>query len=228
MLLYLRMNPELNKYITQAKAKGLDDERIKAQLIEAGWTLNDIDVALGGDILSVPKPNQTLVQNNDYKHMSHPLNSVGYIICLVFSLLSIFSISYIFVTAINFYMPEQVNTSSGLISTDSLSLFLDILASALATVVVTMPIYLVITYFLRKYEVKYTPVRKSYSRKILLFVVTLITFWTMVGYGMWFLYNLFLGDFSFNKLLVLFSIIFVNAIPFGFYFVQLKNDRQIK
>lgn len=225
------MNPALSKYITQAREKSLKDDEIIANLSEAGWEERTIKSALKGEP-NVPTPNldysSTSIED-DYRHLSHPLNTIGYIITLILLSLTISSLCYIFITAINFYFPEQGSfASGGYFSIGGLNSFLSVAAYALASIIIATPVYLVINYYLRKYEIKLPKIRKSYARRLLVFAVALVTFWVMIGYGVWFLFSLFLGEFTVNKLLTFLTIVIINAVPFAYYLIQLKNDRQTK
>lgn len=52
------MNPDLQNYITQARASGMTDDQIRQNLVAKGWQQNDIEEALG-----YPNTNATKVKN---------------------------------------------------------------------------------------------------------------------------------------------------------------------
>jgi len=219
-------SPEIDKFVKESLDKGHSKEEIRKSLVSAGWNEADINNALDNkNDLVAPSPNQ--LANNDYKHFSHPLNSIGYLIALISFFISVFAICYVFATAINFYIPEQNTLSEAIIAPGSVEQFLSTMASALAAVVVATPIYIAILSFSRKYEEKYPPIRKSFARKIYVFLIAIGTFCVAIGYAVWFIYNLLLGEYSNNKFLNFIIIFLVNLIPFIYYLLQLRDDRQV-
>jgi hypothetical protein len=223
------MQKELSDYITKARANDMSNDVIKQELLKAGWAESDVNNALE---LSVPiaptaplapEPNNT---SGIYRHFSHPLNSIGYFLSLVSLAILIYSICYVFLTTISFYFPEQGKLDESFFSMGSLDTFLNRMASALAGVIISAPLYIAITFFSRKYEENYSLIRKSFSRKFHLFATIIITFLIIIGYFVWFLYSLLLNEVSLNKFMTFIAIAGANIIPFIYYLIQLKEDRK--
>lgn len=224
------MNPEIKKYISDAKEKGLEEKEIRSNLKSAGWDEASINSAFGEKVLEVPKPSSTSSNHEEYRHLSNPLNSILYIINFVLLLTALFSGMLLLNNAVDYYVPDKViNTTDvygGGVNTTYDQLFNSATIS-FAFFAVSLPLYLLITAFLRNDESKKIIIRKSWARKISYFLIIFNSFVICVGAPVWTLYILISGDFSFGVLLKFFANFLFNIFPLIYYFLQLRDDKKI-
>ena len=233
------MNPEIKKYISNAREKGLDDEEIRKNLKDAGWENSQVNAALGVEELAVPRPNSHI---EEYRHLSNPLNSVLYIIAFILLLTAVFSGMWVLNNAVEYYLPTnpafESSTSAssadigvlpyygGGISTEYENLYRTTTIS-FAFFAISLPLYLVVMSFLRSDEAKKVIVRKSWARKISYFIIIINCFVICVGAPVWVLYLLITGDFSANVILKFLANFSFNIFPLIYYFLQLRDDKKI-
>ncbi len=223
------MNPEIEKYIKQAQDKGLSDNQIRNNLLDAGWDANSVNKGLGGGAeISVPKP-VTATSKDEYKHLSNPLNSILYFISFMVLFTAIYSGVVVSNNAIEYYLPKETMQSpiyGGGIATASEVVY-QTTTVAFAFFVISLPIYLGIHSFLKMEEGKKEIIRKSWSRKISYFLIILNCFVVCLGAPVWLVWLIVTQDFVVNDLLKFFVNFTLNFLPLTYYFLQLRDDKKI-
>ncbi|MDB5178491.1 MAG: hypothetical protein JWN01_434 [Patescibacteria group bacterium] len=182
------MNTALHSYIESARRKGHKDERIKADMVEAGWDPGMVEVALsGGGELQVPPPPpayapavparqpQAVVQN----FTTRGLEYIIMFIALAVSALSLGSVLH-----------SNVNTLLG----GDTSIDNYFASYAIAALVVGLPVFAGLFLRLQRAEHRDASLHNDPSRKHAVQLTLVITFLVGLGNIIFFVYSLMSGS----------------------------------
>jgi len=96
----------------------------------------------------------------------------------------------------------------------------------LASLFVSLPLFLLIFFDVTKRTLKNPALRNFKARKILIYFTLVITFLIVMGNVIGFIFDLISGNITPNFIMHLLITIGVSGVIFGYYFFQIRHDRQ--
>jgi hypothetical protein len=185
------MNAALQKYIEAARAKGHSDDRIKKDLVGAGWEAKEVTAGLAGDDDLVPPPPPSAASRQPQPVVQNfSTRGLEYIIMFIAMAVSALSLGSLLHSNVNNLMGNGDSGFSG--STVSFA------ASAL---IVALPVFGVLFLRLKKAEAADPDLHHDPSRKKAVQLTLIVTFLIGLGNIIFFVYSLMDGtssDYRYN------------------------------
>lgn len=221
------MAAELKSYIEKARDKKLSNEQIKNNLLAAGWQEEQIAEALSNDSdLPVPPPPPTV---------AHVGMWIGFIYILFFISL------YVLATAISGMLhlwidkaiPNVIDSSNtGNSSFDFFSFLIDnfdtpsVIRGYISAIIVSFPIFMALSFILKKQLATQPVVKNLRSRKILIYITLIATFLILLGNVIATCYDFLAGTVTGNGLGHLGVTLIVAGAIFAYFIGEVINDRK--
>ena len=186
------MTEALQKYLEAARHKGHDDDRIRRDLLAAGWEAAAIDEALGGqsgdDLVPPPPPPPPPSRNADAPpaKSSEPVRVVAYRSTAGLEYLILFLSLWIAAMALAAVLHGLVDTSFS----RSDSFYENVNTFASAALVVSLPIFAGLFLNLKRKELRDPDIRRDVNRKNAVQLTLLVTFLIGIGKTIFYVYQL--------------------------------------
>lgn len=215
-------NTELTNYIKTAQDKKIPDEQIRMQLIQAGWPDDLVRQSLGGSTSDLPLPPKPP------SHISHP---ASYNMWDAFEHILLFISLYVLASSIiltlNLFIdkwyPAITDKYSYYSNTELQLIFLH---GCMAALIVSFPLFAFFFLHITKKTLQNPSIRGLHARKTLIYITLVGTFLILLGQIISTVYGFLSGNVTINFLLHLGVIIAVAGIIFGYYLMQIKEDRK--
>jgi hypothetical protein len=220
------MAAELKSYIEKARDKKLSDEQIKNSLAAAGWQEEQIAEALSQDPdLPVPPPPPSV---------AHVGMWIGFIYILFFISLYVLAtaISGLLTIWVDKTIPTVIDSANNASSSDFLFFFTDnfatpsVIRGYIAAIMVSFPIFVVLSFILKKQLVTQPIVKNLRSRKLLIYVTLIGTFLILLGNVIATCYDFLAGTVTGNGLGHLGVALIVVGAIFAYFIGEVINDRK--
>lgn len=178
------MNEQLKTYIKAKRAAGLADDKIRTNLIAAGWQTDMVEVGLKANLdddVPPPPPAGQFSSASSVTASAQPMAVVNVATTRGIEYSIMFIGLWITATAVGFLLHSSVNTLSGRESyAESLAPY------AGAAAIVALPIFLLLFLRLKKAELTEPSLRSDPSRKRAIQLTLLVTFligiFKIIGY----------------------------------------------
>lgn len=215
-------NTELITYIQTARSKQIPDEQIRMQLTQAGWPENLVQQAFGEPTPDVPLPPKPPA------HISHP---ASYNMWDAFEHILLFISLYVLATSIvltlNLFIDKwypAITDSYNYYSNSDLQV--TFLHGFMAALIVSFPLFAFFFIHITKKTLQTPSLRGLHARKTLIYITLVGTFLILLGQIISIVYGFLSGNVTINFLLHLVAIIAVAGTIFGYYLMQIKQDRK--
>ncbi len=207
------MAAELTTYITNAREKNVTDEEIKNHLISAGWQPEQVAQALSQQTdLPVPPPPPSI---------AHVGMWTGFLYILFFVSLYVLatSVTGIFHIWIDKAIPSTQTTSFFTFESSSIT------RGYIAAIIVSYPLFLALSFALKRQMLKQPAVKNIRSRKILIYITLIGTFLIMLGDIIATSYAFLAGTVTDNVIRHLLVTFLIAGSIFYYFILEVKNDR---
>lgn len=217
------MIPEaLHQYVVKAREKGLDDGIIKQHLISAGWNEELVHFALTNNddlIVPVPSASDTVTHVETAGTMWDTFQNI-----LLFISLYVFATSFVLILHqfINHYFPpiNALRYSMGPLNVNY------VLRGQVAALLVSYPLFAYFFLANIKRTKKKPEIRLQKSRKQFIYITLIVTFVIVLINIISIVYNFLGGNITLNFFLQFITTVTVSSIIFGYYLLQVKEDRK--
>lgn len=211
-------NAELQKYISDLKAKNVPVETIKSHLISSGWSAADVDQTLNDisspAIMTLPPP--------PVPHLSMWI-TFQYILVFITMYVSFTALGGILHYAVDKNIPDPLDQMNYY----SASSFNDyFLPGYLASIIVTFPIFAVLFVILRRQAINRPAIKNIRSRKFLIYLTLVVTFIYMIFHLITTVYQFLQGTSTSRSLLHLGVNLLVAGSIFIYLIFEVKGDRK--
>ena len=175
------MNRELQEFVKEALDKGHSRDTVRAKLLEAGWTDSDVTAGLYSFApvafsVAVPRPRPYLYAREAFLYM------VSFIALYV----SAISFAILVFGLVDYSFPDALNAGSRYPSSEQ--------ATALASVIVAFPLFLLLTKWLARQTTISPERRQSPVRRWLTYITLVVAAGVILGDLIAILANLLGGD----------------------------------
>ena len=207
-------NAELESYIKSARAQGLSDDAIKANLVKAGWQERDVLMVLTPSAsapASIPVPAPT-----------HPGMWVTFQYLLLFITLYVSAVS---LGGLLYYWADKlIPDPSGSIYT-AVGTYL--LPGYLSALIVAFPIFAILFMVLKRNLIAHPEIKGIRARQTLFYITLVITFIIIMSYVISIIYGLLSGDVT-GLAIAHFLITLLIAGPIFWYLLtEVRADRTV-
>lgn len=219
------MIAELHDYIIKARGKNISDEDIKNQLINEGWQPELISAAFSqnsGQEFPIPPS------------VPHVGMWVGFLYILFFISLYVLAIAIagIFNVMIDKLIPNALSSSPSyavIPGVDLITGFLgldtnSIVRGYLSELIVSFPVFLLLTLILGNQIVRHPMVKNLRSRKILIYITLIAAFIMILGSVITFSYDFLDGTITNNILGHIFVSILIAGSIFIYFIAEVIHD----
>jgi hypothetical protein len=207
-------NKTLLRFVREALGRDATQDEIRAALSSAGWGTEDVERALGAfaDVafpIPVPKPRPDLSPRDAFVYL------------VIFSTLGIaaFHFGALVFELINRVFPDTVFDSNAERSADAVR-------RAIASLIVTFPIYLILSATVAR-EIRFDPTKAaSKIRKWLTYITLFLAASVLIGDATTVLYSLLGGELSVRFGLKALTVGVIAGLIFGYYLWDLREEKQ--
>lgn len=209
------MQSSLQKYIEQAKAKNIPDDKIRETLVHAGWPVNEVELAFK------PKSEEVLIPPPPVPHLGM---WTGFLYILFFIALYTLATSMggLFHIWVDKLFPNPDRTSSfSYFSWDNTYL----IRTYLSSIIVAYPIFAYLSWVLNKQLGDKPIVRNIRSRKILIYITLIVSFLIIFGNIIKTIYDYLDGSITMNSVGHLLVTLLVAGGIFGYFLSVIKDDK---
>lgn len=213
------INPELVKYVGTLREQNIPEEKIKAQLLNAGWSVQDIEsVMVPGTSTPVPPPPVPRVEM-----------WVGFLYIILFITLyvSATALASILKFLVDQVIPDVLSKRSTYSYIGSIFYGPETIIYHLSAMIVTFPIFAFLFLFLKKQQHLNPAVRNLRSRKLLIYLTLVITFLIMIFDLISTVYGFLNGTVTGRSISHFAITMLVSGSIFGYYVWEVKEDRRI-
>lgn len=211
-------NGELTKYISSARSQNINDDTIKAKLIESGWPEKEVSAAFS--------PPSTSAVN-----MPLPPPVLHFGMWVAFQYIILFITLYIWATcfggilhyAVDQNFKDKIDTLSYSYGT---LLGLSFMPGYLAGLIVSYPIFAALFLILKKQTLEKPGMKNLKIRKILIYLTLVITFLIMIGHLITTLYGFFSAASTLKSLMHFLVTLLVAGSIFTYFLVEVWEDRK--
>ncbi len=210
------MESELHLFIKEALAKGLVKDKIKEVLLQANWQEAEITEALNhyADVsfpVAVPKRKPYLSAREAFM----------YLLTFLTLYLSAYNLGALIFQFINKMYPDDrlgyvfdASVQSGIIR------------FAIASLIISFPIYLGLTSYLQKRAARNPEARVSRVRKWLTYLTLFLTAGVMIGDLIALINNLLGGDITARFILKFLTVFIIAGLVFWYYLTDLRSEEK--
>jgi hypothetical protein len=225
------MNDQLQDYVTKMKQTGASDDQIKSNLISVGWREEDVMRVLNPQQMpssnQIPMPSAYTSSPQPYVIQAQLMTQDkegGFVVALLYFIkffclwIGTFTLMFVITYIVTKIFPER--------GTDYIFSMRD-LSGAIATLVVTTPIYLFLLIYLRRMLILNPERKKLASRKFLIVLTLLCAFFINIVLLIVFLTTILNGLItaaSFISFLLNFMLL---ALIFVYYYFDLTDEKNI-
>ena len=207
------MNNQLYSFVKGSLEKGLDRAAIRDALLQAGWQVEDVRNVLSSFAeidfpVPVPRPKPYLVAREAFLYL------VSFI-TLYFSAISFGTLMFVFIDRA---FPDPLDFGRGLSSGP--------LTTAISSIVITFPLYLLLMWRLGKDAATKPEQRQSRVRKWLTYLTLVVAAGIIIGDLIALLSNLLDGDITVRFTLKVMTILAITGCIFGYYLWDLRQSEQ--
>ena len=211
------MTNELQPFVKEALEKGFKKPQIREKLEAAGWPEDEIKKALGmyADLefpIAVPK------------RMPYLSAREAFLYLVLFMTLYISAIA--FGTLIFQYINRWLPDAAALGYSYGYDYSLDTIRSATASLIITFPIFLWLSSFLKKAITRDPDKRGSKVRKWLTYLTLFIAAGVIIGDLITLVTNLLGGDLTLRFSLKVFTVLAISGTIFSYYLFDLRNEEK--
>lgn len=210
------MANELQPFVKEALSKGLSHKEIQNALLKAHWQEDEIQAALDEYMVSdfpIPVP----------KRKPYLSAREAFLYLVMFLTLYISAISYgsLLFAFVNRWFPDILN---GYIY--SFDATLSTVRNATASLIITFPIFLFVSWFLRRTLQRYPEKRGSKVRKWLTYITLFIAAGVMIGDLITLVNYLLSGGLTTRFLLKVLIVLIIAGTIFGHYLWDLRKEER--
>jgi len=209
------MNIELQAFVKEGLEKGLTKEKLKEALLKAGWPEDDVKSALDyyADIdFAIPVPKR--------KPYLSAREAFLYLVLFLTLYISSFSFGTILFQFVNQWLPDLVSNPSYYTQT------IEAIRAATASLIITFPIFVFISYLLGKAMRKDPEKRSSKVRKWLTYITLFIAAGIIIGDLITVVTGLLAGELTMRFILKALIVLVIAATIFGYYLWSLRQEEK--
>ena len=204
------MNSQINDFVHEALRRGVSREDITTGLLKGGWTLKEINTALDTFVecdLPLPVPR---------KRVSGSAKE-AFLFLMLFSALytMVFALGSVLFDLINISLPEPGEISSRWIGS---------LRYGIASVVVSFPIFILMSRVITRESSRNPDQRISPVRRWLTYLTLFVTAGVIIGDLISLVYNFLGGELTARFLLKALTVGVIAGTIFGYYLWDLRQD----
>ncbi len=206
------MSTELDVFVKESLAQGLERSAIREVLLRAGWREDELTAALSAYAeidfpVPVPRPKPYLQAREAFL----------YLVSFIALYVTAFSLITLIFGFIDKTFPDPLSRGGGLGG----------IRMALASIIVTFPVYLFLMWRLTKDAAVYPERRQSRLRKWLTYLTLVVASSIIAGDLITLLAKLLGGDLSAPFILKVLTILLVVGSIFGYYLWDLRQSEKV-
>jgi len=206
------MNIELQTFVKEGLGKGLPKENLKEALLKAGWSEDDVKSALDyyADIdFAIPVPKR--------KPYLSAREAFIYLVLFLALYISSFSFGTILFQFVNQQLPDIISNPASYAQT------IEAIRGATASLIITFPIFVFVSYLLGKSMKKDPEKRSSKVRKWLTYITLFIAAGIIIGDLITVVTGLLAGELTMRFILKALIVLVIAATIFGYYLWSLRQ-----
>ncbi|MDO8610725.1 MAG: DUF5671 domain-containing protein [bacterium] len=218
---------ELLNYIKEARGKAMDEEQIKSQLLQLGWSVEDINNAFVTINNNIPLPltsssSQVNGGRVPKENMGNMWDAFQHILMFISLYVFASSVALILHYYVDKFVPGiEISGYDSMIAYTG-NTFLNIYLSAL---IVSFPIWAFLFLRITRQTIKTPKIRQLKSRKILTYITLIGTFIIMIANIISTVSSFLNGNISPNFLLHFSVTVGISTLVFVYYLNEVKEDR---
>ena len=218
----------LSSYITAARKKDLSDRTIKNNLLDAGWTLEEVEAAFADDLpVPVPEgrksPTGTRTTAKTTGGTGTMWDAFEHILLFISMYVLAFTIGATLILFIDRWVPGVPDVYN--YGTDGYRL--STLRGFLAALIVSYPLFSFFFLRITKRTFDHPDIRGLKARKFLIYLTLVVAFLIVIGNVISVVYNFLNGNVTPNFFLKFVVIVSISSLIFGYYLQQVKEDRTV-
>lgn len=209
------MANELQHFVKEALEKGISRERIHAKLLDGGWQEDEVKHALNAYLetdFPVPVPKR--------KPYLSAREAFMYLVLFLTLYISSIAIGTLLFQYINIWLPDL---ALGVYYYDGVN---STIRSATASLIITFPLFLYITWLLKKAIKRDPEKRSSKVRKWLTYITLFVAAGVIIGDLITLVTNLLAGDLTLRFILKVLTVFVIAATIFGYYLWDLRQEEK--
>ncbi|MFQ6026969.1 MAG: DUF5671 domain-containing protein [Dehalococcoidia bacterium] len=209
------MNNELYLFVKESLQQGLEREAIQQALLQARWQPEEVSNALAAfaDVdfpVPVPRPKPYIQAREAFL----------YVVSFITLYVSAFSFGALIFSFIDRAFPDPLSFGGGFSS--------EALTTAIASIVITFPLYLFFMWRIAKAAAEDPERRQSRIRKWLTYLTLVVGAGIIIGDLIGLLANFLDGDLTTRFSLKALTILTITGVIFGFYLWDLQREEQVE
>ena len=209
------MNADLQTFVKQSLERSIDRATIQAKLLSAGWAADEVRSALSAYLdtdfpVAVPRRKPYLSAREAFL----------YLVTFLTLYISAVSFGTLWFQFINTWMPDVVTQPY---VQDSI---LAIIRNAAASLIITFPIFVAVSLYLRRTMARDPDKRSSKVKKWLTYITLFLAAGVMIGDLITLVSNLLSGDLTTQLILKVIIVLVVAGTVFGHYLLDLRKEEQ--
>jgi hypothetical protein len=219
------VNQQIVGYISVNKARGAKEDEIRKALLDAGWSQQDIDDSYESVHKPTlpPPPKPPIYNNTSSASKVNMWDAFEHILLFISLYILSFSIGLILHQLVDQWAPNTLDYRNSYME-DWNATTMRIYLSGL---IVSFPIFAYLFVDIAKRTKDRPELRTLHSRKVLIYLTLVVTFFFMLGSIIAIVYNFLSGNVTANFLLHFLVTVGVNGVIFAYYYQQIKEDRKL-
>lgn len=159
----------------------------------------------------------TIGETSSVPHKTSPKDVFLHLLAIIALYVSAGTFISLVFNYINVLFPDQLDSYYY-----SVAAIYDSMRLSIATLIVTLPVYVLTTRFLNKMYIGMPSLRNLRIRKWLIYFTLFLTAIVVMGDGVVLIYNLLKGELTLRFILKVITVLFVAGSIFWYYYVDLK------
>ncbi len=211
------MSNELSQFVKESLSKGVSRERIQQALLKGGWETDEIQSALGAYLesdLPVPVPRRRPYLSAREAFM--------YLVLFLGLYISAFSLGTLLFQFTNLAFPDAIDivySSEGPIQA---------IRNATASLIITFPVFLLMSWLLSRSQATHAEKRGSKIRKWLTYITLFVAAAIVITDLIVLLQGVLAGELTLRFILKVLTVLVISGTIFGYYLWDLRRDEQEK
>lgn len=213
------MSTPLHEFVSAALAKQIPREEIREALLKAGWQADEIKTALAAyaeEPFPIPVPKR--------KPYLSAREAFEYLILFLTLYISSFSFGTIIFQSINRWIPDAVEGRYSYEYQGSL----EAVRSATAALVITFPVFLLLSWLIARAKKSNAENRSSKIRKWLTYITLFIAAGVIIGDLIALVSSVLSGELTTRFVLKVLTVLVIAAAIFGYYLWDLRREETLK
>lgn len=219
------MSSTIISYITAARKKDLSDRTIKNNLLDAGWTVEEVETALAEE-LKVPVPEgQKTASPRSIRHEPGAAGTMWDAFEHILLFISMYVLAFTIGATLILFVDRWVPGVPDVYDYGNDAYRLSTLRGFIAALVVSYPLFSFFFLRITKRTFDHPDIRGLKARKFLIYLTLVVAFLIVIGNVISLVFNFLNGNVTPNFFLKFIVIVSISGVIFSYYLQQVKEDR---